>query len=203
MTLLTLWTSLSDTTECCSPLSCIICVPIPEFPPPNPHRSVIYNVTTVHMTQLMNLNGAMSFCWQKTNHTVDLTGGKNGNDIVHIYLVATYAQLNKTDSGLALQHFTGCYRKCAMSLWQSFYFYQPVRCWFWNSTFIYIFLTFFPTIILIYSLSVTWFSIYLFLFPLQFLIISWKTIFLPFIQPCIVSPDFCQALFKMALNLFF
>jgi hypothetical protein len=54
----------------------------------------------------MHLGGAVSFCLQKTNHTTDVTAGGSGDEWAHVYSVATRAQLNKLDSGLAFSKIT-------------------------------------------------------------------------------------------------
>lgn len=84
-----------------------ICATIPEYPAPIPHRSATHRVIKVHMTQsIMNLSSAVSFCLQKTNYTMDLTAGRNGDLRVHVYLVAIHAQPNKMDCGLAFNEIT-------------------------------------------------------------------------------------------------
>lgn len=68
---------------------------IHEFSALIPHKIIIPNVVIVHTTR-WNLECAVSFWLQKTNHTMYLTTGeRNGDYRIHIYSIATYAQLNK------------------------------------------------------------------------------------------------------------
>jgi hypothetical protein len=73
----------------------------------------------------MNLGGAVSFCLQKMNHTMDLTAGGSGDEWVHVYSVATHAQLNK----LAFSEITLYWLLQEMHhvAAQLVYFYQPIR----------------------------------------------------------------------------
>jgi hypothetical protein len=65
----------------------------------------------------------------------DLTAGRSSDKWVHVYSVATRAQLNKLDCGLAFSEITLYWllqemRRVAA---QQVYFYQPIGGWFWNS----------------------------------------------------------------------
>jgi hypothetical protein len=77
---------------------------------------------------MMNLGGAVSFCLQKTNHTMDLTAGGSGDEWVHVYSVATRAQLNKLDCGLAFSEIKLYWllREMRRVAAQPVYFYQPI-----------------------------------------------------------------------------
>jgi hypothetical protein len=65
----------------------------------------------------------------------DLTAGGSGDEWVHLYSVATCAQLNKLDCGLAFSEITLYWllqEMCRVAT-QLVYFYQPIGGWFWNS----------------------------------------------------------------------
>jgi hypothetical protein len=71
---------------------------------------------------------------------MDLTAGRSGDEWVHVYSVATSAQLNKLACGLAFSEITLYWLLQEMRhvAAQPVYFYQPIGGSFWNSPRIYI-----------------------------------------------------------------
>jgi hypothetical protein len=81
-----------------------ISAPIPEISASFSHTTVTHNIITVYTIQsTINLDGALSFCVKKLNHSTHLTAGGSGDDTVHISSAITPTLRNENASGLVLR----------------------------------------------------------------------------------------------------
>jgi hypothetical protein len=132
----TLWTSSSVTIECrpCPPLSCTSVRPSLNFLHQSlTELSLIYHCTHDTIDDEPRRHCVLLLAENESHH-----GPHSWR--VHVYSVATRAQLKKLDCGLAFSEITLYWllqemRRVAA---QPVYFYQPIGGLFWNSSHIYV-----------------------------------------------------------------